>query len=59
MGFHYGPSFQAVEEIHAGPGRAVGTVRQPDALDADVAAYHFHPSLIDASFQIVLAPSSR
>ena len=58
MGFHYGPSFQAVEEIHAGPGRAVGTVRWPDTLDADVAAYHFHPSLIDASFQILLAAAT-
>ncbi len=58
MGFQYGPSFQAVEEIHAGPGRAVGTVRRPDTLDADVAAYHFHPSLIDASFQILLAAAT-
>lgn len=58
MGFQYGPSFQAVEEIHVGSGRAVGTVRRPDTLDADVAAYHFHPSLIDASFQILLAAAT-
>lgn len=55
MGFQYGPAFQAVEEIQAGPGRSAGIVRVPAALEADTGAYRFHPALIDASFQILLA----
>lgn len=54
MGFQYGPAFQAVREVSAGPGRALGLIQLPAVPDADADGYVFHPSLIDAAFQVLL-----
>ncbi len=54
MGFQYGPAFQAVQEVRTGPGRAVGLVEVPAQLDGQLDDYLFHPSLIDAAFQVLL-----
>lgn len=54
MGFQYGPAFRAIEHIDAGDGSAVGRLETPAVLDDDLSAYRFHPSLLDAAFQVLL-----
>ncbi|MEU8238199.1 type I polyketide synthase [Actinoplanes missouriensis] len=58
MGFEYGPAFQAVQSIVSGERRAVGRIAVPEAIRDDVAAYRFHPSLIDAAFQVLLTAAT-
>ena len=53
FGFHYGPSFQTVQELHGGPGFALASLRLPDALLKDFEHYLLHPSLIDGALQAV------
>jgi len=54
MGFQYGPAFQAIERVDTGPGIALGQLQIPASVEADLASYIFHPTLIDAAFQILL-----
>lgn len=54
MGFQYGPAFQAVESVQTGSRRAVGVVQIPGLVEADVDGYIFHPTLVDAAFQVLL-----
>lgn len=54
MGFQYGPAFQCVRDIVTGDGVAVGTVAIPDEIRTGLADYQFHPSLVDAAFQVLL-----
>ncbi|WP_067470427.1 type I polyketide synthase [Nocardia amamiensis] len=54
MGFQYGPAFQAVRDIATGDRVAIGNVAIPDEICAGVGDYLFHPSLIDAAFQVLL-----
>nr|APD72049.1 type I polyketide synthase 1 [Streptomyces sp.] len=54
MGFQYGPAFRTVEEIATGPLHAVGRLRVPEPVRIDLESYRFHPSLIDAAFQVLL-----
>ncbi|MFI6044690.1 type I polyketide synthase [Nocardia sp. NPDC051321] len=58
MGFHYGPAFQCVEEVDTGTSVAVGRVRIPAEIRADITGYQFHPSLVDAAFQVTLAAAT-
>ncbi|MFE9020826.1 type I polyketide synthase [Streptomyces sp. NPDC007808] len=58
MGFEYGPAFQAVEEIAGDPRRAVGRVTVPPCVRDELGSYRFHPSLIDAAFQVLLAAAA-
>jgi acyl transferase domain-containing protein/aryl carrier-like protein len=58
MGFQYGPAFQAVDGIATGSGRAVGRISVPAAVAGDTPSYVFHPSLVDAAFQILLTAAT-
>ncbi len=58
MGFQYGPAFRAVQEVATGPGRAVGRITVPEPLRDEVAAHRFHPGLVDAAFQVLLASAA-
>jgi myxalamid-type polyketide synthase MxaE and MxaD len=51
---HYGPAFQGVERIWVGTDEALGRVRLPEAA-GDPSAYHVHPALLDACFQVCMA----
>lgn len=55
MGFQYGPAFQAVEQVQMGVGSALGHLQVPASLEAELTAYTFHPALLDAAFQVLLA----
>lgn len=60
MGLQYGPSFQGIERLFRGgptednKGEALAQLRIPDALLRDVEAYHLHPAILDACFQVLL-----
>ncbi len=58
MGFQYGPAFQPVCEIVTGDGVAVGRIEVPEPIRAEVDAYRFHPSLVDAAFQVLLTAAT-
>ncbi len=53
MGLHYGPAFRGMREIRRGDNEALGDVALPDPLRPD--GYIFHPALLDACFQVLLA----
>jgi NADPH:quinone reductase-like Zn-dependent oxidoreductase/aryl carrier-like protein len=54
IGLDYGPMFQGIERVWQGDRESLGSVRLPDALDAEEAAYRFHPALLDACLQVVI-----
>lgn len=54
MGFQYGPAFQAIQHVDAGTGIAIGLLHVPVSVEADLASYTFHPTLLDAAFQVLL-----
>jgi len=54
MGFQYGPAFQAVRDIVTNDRVAVGRVTIPFDVAPEVEDYLFHPSLVDAAFQVLL-----
>ncbi|MEV0848027.1 amino acid adenylation domain-containing protein [Streptomyces sp. NPDC049954] len=56
LGYHYGPAFQAVEEVWIGAGEVLARVRPPAAIGDDAAHHHIHPVLLDACFQSLLTP---
>ncbi|MER5642524.1 amino acid adenylation domain-containing protein [Kitasatospora sp. NPDC002227] len=51
-GYHYGPAFQAVQEVWTAPGEALARI---SPTGADAAGHHAHPVLLDACFQTLLA----
>ncbi|GHF69741.1 hypothetical protein GCM10018790_54530 [Kitasatospora xanthocidica] len=53
-GYDYGPAFQAVAEVWAGPGQALARIRPTAGLGPDAAGHHLHPVLLDACFQTLL-----
>jgi acyl transferase domain-containing protein/aryl carrier-like protein len=59
LGFEYGPAFQTVQSVRMGGGTAVASVRLPTVVDDGDAGYAFHPSLIDAAFQVLITAAVR
>ncbi|WP_405793736.1 amino acid adenylation domain-containing protein [Streptomyces sp. NBC_01506] len=56
LGYHYGPAFQAVEEVWIGTGEVLARIGAPAAIGDDAARHHIHPVLLDACFQTLLTP---
>ncbi|MDJ1642705.1 non-ribosomal peptide synthetase/type I polyketide synthase [Streptomyces pakalii] len=56
LGYHYGPAFQAVEEVWIGADEVLARIRPPRAIGGDAAGHHLHPVLLDACFQTLLTP---
>ncbi len=52
IGFQYGPSFRAVEQIWFGKDEALGFISCPHHLANEVNRYRAHPVLLDACFQV-------
>ncbi len=51
-GLHYGPAFQGIQKLWAGPDQALGLVCLPTEITSDRSAYPLHPALLDACFQV-------
>ncbi|NEA15186.1 non-ribosomal peptide synthetase/type I polyketide synthase [Streptomyces halstedii] len=58
LGYHYGPAFQAIEEVWIGTGEVLARIRPPQAIGDDAARHHLHPVLLDACFQSLLTPQT-
>ncbi|WP_408993011.1 amino acid adenylation domain-containing protein [Streptomyces sp. 1268] len=56
LGYHYGPAFQAVEEVWIGADEVLARIRPPRAIGDAAAGHHLHPVLLDACFQTLLTP---
>ncbi|MFB8139761.1 non-ribosomal peptide synthetase/type I polyketide synthase [Streptomyces parvus] len=56
LGYHYGPAFQAVEEVWIGADEVLARIRPPRAIGEGAAGHHLHPVLLDACFQTLLTP---
>ncbi|MEU5372523.1 amino acid adenylation domain-containing protein [Streptomyces sp. NPDC005951] len=56
LGYHYGPAFQAVEEVWIGTDEVLARIRPPRAIGDDAVGHHLHPVLLDACFQTLLTP---
>jgi acyl transferase domain-containing protein/acyl-CoA synthetase (AMP-forming)/AMP-acid ligase II/glyoxylase-like metal-dependent hydrolase (beta-lactamase superfamily II)/acyl carrier protein len=54
-GTEYGPRFQGVASIARRDGEALGEVRVPASLSSELGPYLFHPALLDACAQVLLA----
>ncbi|MEV4315702.1 amino acid adenylation domain-containing protein [Actinocrispum sp. NPDC049592] len=53
LGFDYGPSLRAVEEVRHSSDEALATLVLPETRRADTAGYRFEPSLLDGALQVV------
>ena len=53
-GLIYGPQFQGVEQLWTAEDEALGRVRVPHELSAELGAYQIHPALLDACLQMAL-----
>lgn len=51
--FHYGPYFQTVRSIRLGPNHGFAEIRGHEELADDPAPYIVHPTLLDATFQLL------
>lgn len=54
LGLHYGSCFQGVETIWRKAGEAIGHVIMPDTGNVNSDGYRFHPTILDACFQVLL-----
>lgn len=52
-GITYGPSFKPLVEVWTGPAGALGHARLGAEAGGDYGEYTFHPSLLDAGFQLL------
>ena len=52
LGADYGNSFQVIETVWKDQNRALAKLRLPEHRLPDADAYHLHPSIMDAAFQI-------
>jgi acyl transferase domain-containing protein/acyl carrier protein len=55
LGNQYGPRFQGVARIFRRDGEALGEIRVPDLLKDEVPLFGFHPAVLDACGQVLLA----
>jgi acyl transferase domain-containing protein len=54
-GLDFGPSLRGLRRIWRRDGEAVGEIRLPDPLLADLKRYLVHPALLDACMQLIAA----
>jgi acyl transferase domain-containing protein len=51
-GIAFGPAFRGVARLWRGADEALGQIQLPATLAAEANAYHFHPALLDACWQV-------
>ncbi|MFP4411179.1 SDR family NAD(P)-dependent oxidoreductase [Coleofasciculus sp.] len=54
IGLQYGPYFQGIEQLLCGEGESLGQLRVSESLETDLENYWLHPTILDASFQVLL-----
>jgi len=54
-GVDFGPSFRNVRRLHRRDGEALGCIEIPNELQGECAQYRFHPALLDACWQVLVA----
>ncbi len=54
-GITYGPDFQGLERLTRGEGEALGFLRAPAKIAAELGGYRLHPALFDAALQSAAA----
>jgi acyl transferase domain-containing protein/acyl-CoA synthetase (AMP-forming)/AMP-acid ligase II/acetylornithine/succinyldiaminopimelate/putrescine aminotransferase/acyl carrier protein len=52
-GLQYGPSFRMVERVWRRDGEAIGSLKTPDPLKAQLDLFQLHPAILDASFHVL------
>ncbi len=55
MGFEYGPAFQGVAEVGLGEYESLARIEQPADVTVDSPEWIFHPVVLDAAFQALIA----
>lgn len=58
MGLSYGNTFRGMKHLWRGQNEAVALIQAPEGVEMHESAYHFHPAMLDACLQSVLAASS-
>ncbi|MFP5392868.1 MAG: SDR family NAD(P)-dependent oxidoreductase, partial [Gammaproteobacteria bacterium] len=54
MGIDYGPSHQAIEQVHVGPKQVLARLALPAGLAATAAQFVLHPALLDGALQALI-----
>ena len=57
-GMQYGPSFQGIECLWLGQGRALGRLRLPEAMASEANGYQVHPIILESCFQLLMTELS-
>lgn len=52
-GIEFGESFRGINSLWSGAGEVLAEVSAPGAIKADLAAFNFHPALLDACLQAI------
>lgn len=55
LGMQFGPQFRGLSRVLRGDGEALGEVIAPESVVGELAAYHFHPALLDACAEVLVA----
>ncbi|NUO83608.1 polyketide synthase dehydratase domain-containing protein, partial [candidate division KSB1 bacterium] len=58
-GMEYGPNFRGITQLYRGDGEALAELHLPEDVGGEAGAYHLHPALLDACFQILGAALPR
>jgi acyl transferase domain-containing protein/NADP-dependent 3-hydroxy acid dehydrogenase YdfG len=53
LGLTFGPAMHGVETIRRRDGEALGRIRAPDPVAAELSRFRLHPALLDACLQVV------
>jgi acyl transferase domain-containing protein len=59
FGIEYGPGFQTVQEVYAGPSFVLSKLRIPDHMKGEFGQFILHPSIIDGAFQTIAGLAAR
>ena len=54
IGIDYGSSFQGIKQLWKGQGKAIAEIVLAEEITPEITDYHFHPSLLDGSLQILV-----
>ncbi|MGE7726583.1 SDR family NAD(P)-dependent oxidoreductase [Bacillus cereus] len=59
IGFHYGPSFNVMEEVYGGDAEAIAKLNIPDSYHEEFQDYFLHIPLLDGALQTVMGLGNK